>query len=121
MQALKVYIKSQLPLITEKAEVLVCLEALPTRKPPLADPDAIDLYDDALKEVLPVPQQSWGRIIGGLRCQSVKLAPKNEALGKQCLKVCLLQGDLDHSRQESCPAMHLNWICILTKRVIDCY
>jgi N-terminal acetyltransferase B complex non-catalytic subunit len=98
-QALKTFIRSQSPSIAEKAQVLIILEVLPTKKPPVKDLDAIDLYDEALESVLPEQQTSWGKVVGELRCHSVKASPKDEALSRKCLKACLSKGDLDHARQ----------------------
>jgi N-terminal acetyltransferase B complex non-catalytic subunit len=98
-QALKIFIRSQSPSIAEKAQVLISLEVLPTQKPPVTDLDAIDLYDEALESVLPEQQASWGKVVGELRCHSVKASPKDETLSRKCLKACLSKGDLDHARQ----------------------
>lgn len=99
LQALKIYIRSQSSSISERAQVLISLEALPTRKPPITDLEAIDLYDESLGSIVPDNQDSWRIIIGEMRCQSVKSAPKDESLSRNCLKACLSKGDLDHARQ----------------------
>jgi N-terminal acetyltransferase B complex non-catalytic subunit len=109
-QALKIYIRSLSPSLAEKSNVLLKLEELPTRKPPLTDLEAIDLYDEALKSVVPDPQESWGKIIGELRLQSVKSSPKDEALSRKCLQACFSEGDLDHARQVCYqPSAILHW------------
>jgi hypothetical protein len=102
LQALKIYIRSQSPSISEKAQVLLSLEVLPTRKPPVTDVEVLELYDEALESVLPEKQESWGKIIGELRYHGVKSSPKDEALSRKCLKACLSKGDLDHARQVCC-------------------
>jgi N-terminal acetyltransferase B complex non-catalytic subunit len=88
-----------LPSVSERTQVLIALEALPIRKPPITDLEAIDLYDEALAIVVPDKQESWQKIIGEMRCQSVKSAPKDEPLSRNCLRACLSKGDLDHARQ----------------------
>ena len=102
-QALKIYIKSQSSSISERSQVLISLETLATRKPPITDIEAIDLYDEALGTIVPEQQESWQKIIGEMRYQSVKSAPKDEPLSRNCLKACLSKGDLDHARQVCCP------------------
>lgn len=77
--------------------MLISLEALSTRKQAVTDLEAIDLYDEALVGL--DQRETWPKIIGELRCQSVKSAPKDEPLSKNCLKACLSNGDLDHARQ----------------------
>jgi len=77
------------------------LEELPERKPPLADIEAIELYDEALGEVLPKSDETWERIIGQLRWQCVKAQSKNEDLSLKSFQACLSKGALDHARQVS--------------------
>lgn len=105
-QALKIYIRSRSPQVSEKSAVLLHLEELPERKPPFSDIEAIELYDEALNEVLPESNETWERIIGQLRWQCVKINPKNEDLSLKCFQECLSKGALDHARQVSpnlCP------------------
>jgi hypothetical protein len=71
------------------------------RKPALVDLEAIELYEDALGEVLPNPGESWEKIIGEIRWQCVKSTPKNEDLAFKCFQSCLLKDDLEHARQVS--------------------
>ncbi|KAE9381361.1 hypothetical protein N431DRAFT_424923 [Stipitochalara longipes BDJ] len=99
LEALKIYIRSRSPQVPEKSAVLLHLEELPERKPPLADIEAIELYDEALDEVLPKSNGTWERIIGQLRWQCVKAQPKNEDLSLKCFQACLSKNALDHARQ----------------------
>ncbi len=98
-QALKIYIRSRSSQIAEKSAVLIHLEELAGRKPALSDFDAIELYDEALGEILLDSHESWGKIIGELRWQCVKSAPKNEDASLKCFQACLSMDDLDHARQ----------------------
>jgi N-terminal acetyltransferase B complex non-catalytic subunit len=116
-QALKIYIRSRSPQFPEKSAVLLHLEELPERKPPFSDIDAIELYEEALEQVLPESNETWERIIGQLRWQCVKTSPKNEDLSLKCFQACFSKGDLDHARQVSYLAqasfvpMHLLYEC----------
>ena len=101
--------------MAEKSAVLLYLEELPERKPPLLDIEAIELYDEALDEVLPESNESWERIIGQLRWQCVKSSPKNEDLSLKCFQVCLSKGALDHARQVCQPFYILNLYLNITK------
>ena len=66
--------------------------------------EAIELYDEALREVLPETRSSWGKSIGELRWQLVKAFPKDEDTVQKCFQQCLSNGDLDHARQVSTEA-----------------
>jgi N-terminal acetyltransferase B complex non-catalytic subunit len=104
---LKIYIRSRSPQLPEKYAVLLHLEELAERKPPLSDIEAIDLYDEALEEVLPESSETWEKVIGQLRWHCVKATPKNEDLGTKCFQACFSKGDLDHARQvRQSPASH---------------
>lgn len=81
--------------------MLVHIEELSARKSPITDLEAIDLYDEALGEVLPDTKSSWGRCIGELRWQLVKSSPKDEETAAKCFHECLSNDDLDHARQAS--------------------
>jgi len=105
LQALKINIRSRSSLISEKSSVLVHLEELVGRKPPLTDPEAIELYDEALSEVLQDPQGTWAKIIGEVRWQCVKATPKNEDFSLKCFEECIANDDLDHARQVSYPEL----------------
>lgn len=70
-----------------------------TRNTVLSDLAAIELYEDALEEVLPGSQESWIKTIGELRWRLVKACPKNEDTSLTCLQTCLSRDDLDHARQ----------------------
>lgn len=72
------------------------------RKPAISDLAAVELYEDALEEVLPGSQNTWINIIGELRWQCVKASPKNEDTSLVCLQTCLSRDDLDHARQVYC-------------------
>jgi len=99
LQALKIYIRSRSPLLSEKSAVLLHLEQLLERKTALTDLEAIELFEEALDGVLPDSPEGWAKIIGELRWQYVKSNPKDEEAGKKCFQSCLLQDDLDHARQ----------------------
>jgi N-terminal acetyltransferase B complex non-catalytic subunit len=99
IQALKIYIRSRSPLITEKSAVLLHLEELPSRKTPIRDLEVITLYDEAWGEIFPNKQGSWPQTIGELRWQAVKASPKNEEDTLKCFQECLANDDLDHARQ----------------------
>ena len=71
------------------------------RNEALSDLDAVELYDEALGEILPDCPRSWQRIIGELRWQYVKSNPKIEENTLKCFKACLYRDDLDHARQVS--------------------
>jgi len=88
--------------VSEKSAVLLHLEELLERSPQLSDLDSIELYDEALGEVLPDSPESWVKIIGQLRWQCVKAAPKNEDASLKCFQACLSKWDLDHARQVCC-------------------
>lgn len=98
---MKVYIRARSPSISEKSAVLVHLEELLGKNPAVSDVDAIDLYSEALDEILPDSRESWVRIIGELRWQYVKSAPKIEDDSLKCFEACLSRNDLDHARQVS--------------------
>jgi N-terminal acetyltransferase B complex non-catalytic subunit len=98
---LKVYIRARSPSISEKSAVLAHLEELIGKSPAVSDVDAIDLYDEALGEILPDSRESWVRIIGELRWHYVKSAPKLEDESLKCFQACLSRDDLDHARQVS--------------------
>ncbi|XMA19495.1 hypothetical protein WAI453_012286 [Rhynchosporium graminicola] len=102
-EALKIYIRALSPQSTEKSAVLVYLEELAEKKTALSELVVAELYDDALNEVLPETQEHWASIIGELRWQCVKAAPKNEDTGLKCFQACLARNDLDHARQASQP------------------
>lgn len=100
-QALKIYIRSLSPQVTEKSAVLQHLLELAENKPALSQLVVIELYDDALGEVIPDSQEYWARIIGELRWQYVKSSPKDEESSSKCFQACLANDDLDHARQVS--------------------
>lgn len=79
--------------------MLIQIEELAARKTPISDLEAIELYDEALTEVLPERESGWGRSIGELRWQYVKAAPKEEDAALKCFRECLSNNDLDHARQ----------------------
>lgn len=79
--------------------MLLCIEELAAKKVAIKDLEAIDLYDEALREVLREQDKSWGKAIGELRWQYVKSNPKDEHNILKCFQVCLAKGDLDHARQ----------------------
>ncbi|KAL2064750.1 hypothetical protein VTL71DRAFT_3888 [Oculimacula yallundae] len=98
-EALKLYIRALSPQATEKSAVLVYLEELADKKIAPSELVVTELYDDALGEVLPNPNEHWARIIGELRWQCVKASPKNEDTSLKCFQACLAKNDLDHARQ----------------------
>ncbi|KAH6709317.1 N-acetyltransferase B complex non catalytic subunit-domain-containing protein [Leptodontidium sp. MPI-SDFR-AT-0119] len=98
-EALKIYIRALSPQATEKSAVLVHLEELAEKKTVPSELVVTELYDDALSEVLPDPQEHWARIVGELRWQCVKGSPKNENTSLKCFQACLARNDLDHARQ----------------------
>lgn len=104
---MKIYIRSLLPQIPERAAVLIHLEEVVTRKQTPSELAVIDLYEDALEEVLPGSRESWIKTIGELRWRCVKAAPKAEDTSKVCLEACLSRDDLDHARQ-------VGYICTTT-------
>lgn len=63
------------------------------------DIEAVELYEEALNEVLPESTETWERVIGHLRWQCVKASPKNEDLSLNCFQACFSKGALDHARQ----------------------
>lgn len=81
------------------------LEELAEKKTPLSELVVAELYDDALSEVLPDPQEHWARIVGELRWQYVKASPKNEDTSVKCFQACLARNDLDHARQVCQPQL----------------
>ena len=101
MQALRTYVRSRSPLLSEKSAVLIHLEGLVERKPVLVDLEAIELYDDAFGYVLPDAREAWEHVIGEIQWQCVKAAPKNEDVALKCFQSCLLKDDLEHARQVS--------------------
>ncbi|PVH88261.1 hypothetical protein DL98DRAFT_508974 [Cadophora sp. DSE1049] len=98
-EALKIYIRALSPQATEKAAVLVHLEELVEKKTAPSELVVTELYDDALTEILPDPQENWARIVGELRWRCVKASPKNEDTSLKCFQACLARNDLDHARQ----------------------
>lgn len=83
--------------------MLLHLEELPERKPAISDIEAIELYDDALDEILTASSKTWEKIMGHLRWQCVKVSPKNEDLSLKCFQACLSKGALDYARQVMTP------------------
>lgn len=79
--------------------MLLHIEEIVARKSALSDLAAVELYEDALEEVLPGSRDNWIRTIGELRWQCVKAFPKNEDTSLMCLQTCLSRDDLDHARQ----------------------
>ena len=101
IQALKLYIRSRSAVLSERSAVILHLEELVENKVTITDLEAIDLYDEAFREVLLEKEKSWGKIIGALRWQHVKSSPKDEQNILKCFQECLTNGDLDHARQVS--------------------
>ncbi|KUJ22389.1 uncharacterized protein LY89DRAFT_636366 [Mollisia scopiformis] len=99
LEALKIYIRSLLPQVSEKSAVILHLEDVVARKAVLSDLAAIELYEDALEEVLPGSREVWIKTIGELRWRCIKAVPKNEDTSLACLQSCLSRDDLDHARQ----------------------
>jgi N-terminal acetyltransferase B complex non-catalytic subunit len=79
----------------------VYLEELAEKKTVPSELVVTELYDDALSEILPDPQEHWARIVGELRWQCVKASPKSEDTSLKCFQACLARNDLDHARQAS--------------------
>ena len=98
-QALKTYIRSRSLHVSEKSAVLLHLEELSEKKSPVSDIEAVELYEEALGEVLPESTETWERVIGHLRWQCVKAWPKNEDLSLNCFQACFSKGALDYARQ----------------------
>lgn len=101
LEALKLYIQSRLPALSDKSAVILHLEELVEKKLVISELETIELYDEAFGEVLPEPHESWDRIIGELRWLSVKSQPKNEDLSLKCFEACLAKDDLEHAKQIS--------------------
>ncbi|KAE8452103.1 hypothetical protein EG329_001570 [Mollisiaceae sp. DMI_Dod_QoI] len=99
LEALKIYIRSLLPQASEKSAVLLHLEELVNKRPGFLDLAVIELYENALEEVLPGSRESWINTIGELRWQCVKANPKHEDTSLIGLQACLSRDDLDHARQ----------------------
>ncbi len=99
IQALKIYIRSLLPQATEISAVILHLEELVNKRPGFLDLAVIELYENALEEVLPGSRESWINTIGELRWQCVKANPKHEDTSLIGLQACLSRDDLDHARQ----------------------
>jgi len=97
---LKVYIRSFSGNVVEKTAVLISLEEIAQQKKPLLDLAVIELYENALEQILD-STDDWVRIIGEIRWQCVKAVPKSEDIGLKCFKACLHKKDLDHARQVS--------------------
>lgn len=85
------------------------MEELAERKSALTDLESIELYDEALGEVMPESQEGWGRIIGELRWQCVKARPKDEDLSLKSFQACLGKNDLEHAKQV-CSKITSSWI-----------
>ncbi|TVY80385.1 N-terminal acetyltransferase B complex subunit arm1 [Lachnellula suecica] len=101
LEALKIYIRSRSPLLSEKQAVILHLEQLAEKKKVLEELESVELYDEAFGEVLPGPQESWERVIGELRWLCVKSQPKNEDLSLKCFQACLGKHDMEHAKQIS--------------------
>lgn len=86
-------------MLSENSAVLLHIEELAAKKIAIKDLEAIDLYDEALREVLSEENSNWVKTIGELRWQYVKANPKDEQNVLKCFKECLAHGDLDHARQ----------------------
>ncbi|RKF82671.1 putative cytoskeleton organization protein [Golovinomyces cichoracearum] len=99
LEALKTYVRGKSILVSENLKILVQIEELACREPFLSNPDAIDLYDETITEILPDSLETWAKTIGELRWKSVKLSSKNEKLCLDALKACLSKDDLDHARK----------------------
>jgi len=79
--------------------VLIHIEKLRDRTPAVTDYDAIELLDEAFDAVLPNSPGDWAKIIGELRLQRVLAKPKEDEVSKQCFRVCIYRGDLDHAEK----------------------
>lgn len=66
----------------------------------MVDLDAIEVYEAAL-ENLPGYENDWAKLIGRLRWQCVKAAPKNEDASLQNLRKCLAKNDIENAQQVS--------------------
>ncbi|RKF51363.1 N-terminal acetyltransferase B complex subunit arm1 [Golovinomyces cichoracearum] len=99
LEALKIYVHGKSIHLSENLKILVHIEELACREPFLSNPDAIDLYDETITEILPDSLETWAKTIGELRWKSVKLSSKNEKLCLDALKACLSKDDLDHARK----------------------
>jgi len=99
-QALRVYIQSKsLSSVRERGEVLVGLEKLIKKTPPLLDQSAIELYDAALKNIFPDSAEEWSKIIGEVFLLRVKAYPKEEEDCIAAFKECLKHEDFHHAQQ----------------------
>ncbi|RQM06867.1 hypothetical protein DH86_00000004 [Scytalidium sp. 3C] len=86
---------------TDKSSpVIASLEKLAQRNPPVVDLDAIEVYEAAL-ENLPGYENDWAKLIGRLRWQCVKAAPKNEDASLQNLRKCLAKNDIENAQQKA--------------------
>lgn len=83
----------------DRGLVLLQLEKLTSKSPPLADLDALELYDEALQEVLPDSLLGWARIIGEQWLLRVKVNPTDEEGNSESFRQCLLHEDYDHAQQ----------------------
>lgn len=101
-QALRIYVQSRdFSPETEKGNVLIYIEKLRDRTPAVTDYDALELLDEAFNAVLPNSPDDWARFIGELRLQRVLAKPKEDEVSKQCFRVCIYRGDLDHAEKIS--------------------
>jgi len=65
----------------------------------VTDYDAIELLDEAFDAVMPNSPSDWAKFIGELRLQRVISRPKEDEVSKQCFRVCIYKGDLDHAEK----------------------
>lgn len=100
--------------LSEQSAVLLHIEELAGKKLPIKDLEALDLYDEALREVLTDKEKGWGKTIGELRWQYVKASPKDEQNVLKCFQECLANGDLDHARQVSEDSVMLSWYPVIS-------
>ncbi|RFU26712.1 hypothetical protein B7463_g9620, partial [Scytalidium lignicola] len=99
LEALKIYIASEQFPASENSPVVASLERLVQRDPPVLDLDAIAVYESALENISPGDEDDWARLIGRLRWQCVKAAPKNEDASLKNLRRCLAMNDIEHAQQ----------------------
>lgn len=93
------YIRSRSHLASEKDAVTSSIKELVSKQQGVKDATDLDLYDESFENVTLVPTLTWGALIGELRWQSVKSAPKDEDLALKCFQACLSHEDWEHAQQ----------------------
>lgn len=108
LQVLKCFVQSDHPFVVERGHAYIRLAGLaqPGCKEVITDIEELGLYDEAATR-LSVGQDGteMANIICRIRLAAVKASPKNEKLGIDCFRACLLRTNWDYA-QQVCHSQH---------------